>query len=147
MTHKIEVDDEIFAFLQQHAEPLKDDANSVLRKLLLNDRAQQTTLKSAPTTVAVPDFPSGVPAALEQILEVVYLVKKFGYDRKEATNIVAQRRRIAPQTVIDKYCRQLNKQAFEVDRMLDHDFEGFRELLKKVFVKHQNIIEDLFGSL
>ncbi|GAA0533191.1 hypothetical protein GCM10010172_12560 [Paractinoplanes ferrugineus] len=37
MTHRtIEVDEEVFAFLQQHCEPLIDTPNDVLRRLLLS---------------------------------------------------------------------------------------------------------------
>jgi hypothetical protein len=36
MPHTIEVDDEVFAFLQRHAEPLVDSVNDVLRRLLLS---------------------------------------------------------------------------------------------------------------
>lgn len=32
----IEIDEEVFAFLQQHCEPLVDTPNDVLRRLLLN---------------------------------------------------------------------------------------------------------------
>ncbi|CAI7977243.1 hypothetical protein MXD62_16095 [Frankia sp. Mgl5] len=35
MTEKIEVDDEVFAYLQAQARPLIDNANDVLRRLLL----------------------------------------------------------------------------------------------------------------
>jgi negative regulator of replication initiation len=146
MMHSIEVDDDVFTFLQNHAEPLKDDANSVLRRLLLGAETKPR-ITSSSTAVEIPRLPSGVPAALEQILEVTYLVKKLGYTRKKATNLVAKKRDIAPQTVIDKYCRQLNKQAFEIDRLLEHDLEGFKLLLKKVFVNHHDVIEDFFRLL
>ncbi|MFI9276105.1 hypothetical protein ACIGXM_36305 [Kitasatospora sp. NPDC052896] len=36
-TRTIEIDDEVFAFLQQHSEPLVDTPNDVLRRLLLGD--------------------------------------------------------------------------------------------------------------
>ncbi len=145
--HTIEIDEDVFTFLQKHAEPLRDDANSVLRKLLLGDVASPHIYKGGPSTVVIPSFPSGVPSALKQILEVIHLVKKLGYSRQGATNLVAQKRKIAPQTVIDKYCRQLKKQAFEIDRLLDQDLEGFKLLLKKVFVNHHDVIDDFFRSL
>jgi len=43
--HRAEIDDEVFAYLQQQARPLVDDVNSVLRRLLLDDAAP----KSNPT--------------------------------------------------------------------------------------------------
>ncbi len=70
--------------------------------------------------------------ALQQILEVVFLVKKHGYGRTEATNIVARKRNIRTQTVIDKYCHQLNKNADEIDRLLSEDLLSFKFLLKKL---------------
>ncbi|MFJ2781575.1 hypothetical protein [Kitasatospora sp. NPDC087315] len=36
-TRTIEIDDEVFAFLQQHSEPLVDTPNDVLRRLLLGE--------------------------------------------------------------------------------------------------------------
>jgi len=36
-TRSIEIDDEVFAFLQQHSEPLVDTPNDVLRRLLLGE--------------------------------------------------------------------------------------------------------------
>lgn len=35
MTHKVEIDDEVFTFLQRQARPLVDSVNDVLRRLLL----------------------------------------------------------------------------------------------------------------
>ncbi|OKJ03893.1 hypothetical protein AMK18_01505 [Streptomyces sp. CB01249] len=40
-TRTIEIDDEVFAFLQHHSEPLVDTPNDVLRRLLLADPAQR----------------------------------------------------------------------------------------------------------
>lgn len=45
----IEVDDEVFAFLQQHCEPLVDTPNDVLRRLLLSGGSEE-----APETDAIP---------------------------------------------------------------------------------------------
>ncbi|MFJ9847227.1 hypothetical protein ACIRYZ_43750 [Kitasatospora sp. NPDC101155] len=36
-TRTIEIDDDVFAFLQQHSEPLVDTPNDVLRRLLLGE--------------------------------------------------------------------------------------------------------------
>jgi hypothetical protein len=85
---------------------------------------------------------------LAQILEVIYEVKKTGRNRREATNLVAQRRNTAPQTVIDKYCRQLGKRAYEIDRLLeDESLREFRSLLEKKFVNHPELITSFFASL
>ncbi|WP_144022480.1 hypothetical protein [Asanoa hainanensis] len=45
----IEVDDEVFAFLQQHCEPLVDTPNDVLRRLLLSGGSEEPQEKAAPT--------------------------------------------------------------------------------------------------
>ncbi|MER7166528.1 hypothetical protein ABT336_10750 [Micromonospora sp. NPDC000207] len=45
----IEVDDEVFAFLQQHCEPLIDTPNDVLRRLLLSGDSEEPPEKPAPT--------------------------------------------------------------------------------------------------
>ena len=76
-----------------------------------------------------PDLPSGIPTALQHTLEVIYLVKQKGIPRPEATKIVANRHDVAPQTVLDKYCRQLNKKAYEIDRLLeDSNLKNFQNL-------------------
>lgn len=51
---KIEVDDEIFEFLQTHAIPLLDSPNDVLRRLLLSKESKQGGLKNMRnSTIAV----------------------------------------------------------------------------------------------
>ena len=95
-----------------------------------------------------PSFPDGVPKALAQILEVIYEVKKSGRSRREATNLVAERRNTAPQTVIDKYCRQLGKRSYEIDRLLeDQNLKEFKALLERKFVNHRNLIDSFFNYL
>ena len=68
--------------------------------------------------------------------------------RTQATNLAAQKRRVAPQTIIDKYCRQLNKHAYEIDRLLDPQNLGeLQSLLEKKFDRHKDVIRDFFNSL
>ena len=131
--YKIEIDEKIWNFLKGEAEPFEDTPNSVLNRVLFGgqlsggDEINGKTVDRTP-----PSFPDGVPKALAQILEVIYEVKKSGRNRREATNLVAQRRNTAPQTVIDKYCRQLGKRAYEIDRLLEEENLGeFRALLEK----------------
>ena len=45
----IEVDDEVFAFLQQHCEPLVDTPNDVLRRLLLSGGSEELQERTTPT--------------------------------------------------------------------------------------------------
>ena len=106
-------------------------------------RPNQANRNSIPTS-----FPVGVPKALAQILEVIYEVKKSGRNRTEATNLVAQRRNTAPQTIIDKYCRQLGKRAYEIDRLLeDQNIGELKAVLERKFVNHRELIDSFFASL
>ena len=93
-------------------------------------------------------FSSSVPAALAQTLEVVYGVKKLGLSRRQATNLVAKKRGVAPQTVIDKYCRQLDKRAYDVDLLLEsQNQEGLQAVLLERFRTNRDVIRDFFQSL
>ena len=147
-TYEIKVDEEVWSFLKKHAEPFVDTPNSVLRKFLFGNNNGKKNSNIEDIEEKFPAFPGGVPKALAQILEVIYLVKKRGYTRTDATKLVAEKRKTAPQTVIDKYCRQLNKKAFEIDQLLQgsHLIE-FQSLLEKKFVHHRDVIKDFFNSL
>lgn len=146
-TYEITVDEDIWNFLKSHAIPLEDTPNSVLRKFLLG-RDAGLIPKRTTQNDDFPTFSVGVPKALSQILEVIYLVKKRGLTRTEATNRVADQRLKAPQTILDKYCRQLNKKAFEIDRLLDNkNLNEFKSLLEDKFTNHRAIINEFFVSL
>ena len=149
MMRKIDIDEDVWGFLKKNAEPFEDTPNSVLKRLLF---ANLATTRGSQTISTSKDelhsLPAGVPVALQQILEVTYLVKKQGYNRSEATNLVAEKRGIAPQTVIDKYCRQLNnKKAYEIDRLLEQNNSEFKSLVKRIFLKHHSVIDDFFETL
>ena len=146
-TYEITVDEDVWNFLKSHAIPLEDTPNSVLKKFLLGYSGGLSAKKTSQHE-DFPTFPVGVPKALAQILEVIYLVKKRGYTRTDATNKVADKRLKAPQTIIDKYCRQLNKKAFEIDRLLeDKNLDEFKSLLERKFFDHRAVIKDVFASL
>jgi endonuclease III-like uncharacterized protein len=151
MTYKIDVDEDVWNFLKKHAEPFEDTPNTVLKRLLRvsgNGPAKTRDLLTSHITKAeIPKFSSSAPAALQQILEMIFLVRKLGYTRTEATNLVAERRKIAPQTVIDKYCRQLNKQAYEIDRLLEENLDELKTLLEKHFFNHHDVIQNFFSLL
>lgn len=148
MMHKIVVDEDVWSFLKRHAEPFEDSPNSVLRRLLLTkDHKSIYPRTTSDANSELPDFHSGVPLALQQILEVAYAVKRLGYTRTDATHLVASKRSIAPQTVIDKYCRQLNKKAFEIDSLLDQHFDEFEALVVDSFTDHRDTIHDVLGEL
>lgn len=148
-THKIEIDEKVWKYLKSKAEPFEDTPNSVLNRILFGGQLSELhggDRKAAITTS--PSFADGVPKALAQILEVIYEVKKSGRSRREATNLVAERRNTAPQTVIDKYCRQLGKRSYEIDRLLeDQNLKEFKALLERKFVNHRNLIDSFFNSL
>jgi negative regulator of replication initiation len=147
--YKIDVDEEVWQYLKKHAEPFEDTPNSVLKRLLFErtERRPENPIKTH-TSNDFPVFPSSVPQALSQTLEVIYGVKKLGLSRKQATNLVAKKRGIAPQTVIDKYCRQLDKQAYDIDRLLESSsLEGLRALLLEKFRSNRDVIRDFFQTL
>ncbi|MEX2162851.1 MAG: hypothetical protein WD823_01230 [Sulfuricaulis sp.] len=141
--HRIEVDDEIFHYLKGKAEPFVDTPNTVLRKELLGDKSGSIRISVVRNNgLDLPIMPTGMPIALRQILEVVHIVRKEGLSRQEATHNVANKYRVAPPTVIDKYCRQLNLTAHAFDRLLTQPgLADLRALLNKKFNEHHAMIK------
>jgi hypothetical protein len=142
----IEIDESVWHYLQKRAEPFIDTPNSVLRRLLFGASTKPVKKK------VEPEIPSitieGTPKSLAQILEVIYEMEINGYSRTEATNRVAETRGTAPQTITDKYCRQLGQKAHEIDQLLAEPGYGqFKALLKNKFSGHQQIIDTYFESL
>jgi len=149
--HQVEVDDEVFSFIQQHAEPLVDNFNSTIKRLLGLTGKVAKPLPLAPANQAptLPglSLPREVPQSLRQILEVANLVVKYGESRPDATRIVAKNYDVAPQTVLDKYCRQLNLTAAEFDRLLDEpELNTLRTKLKKKFSEHGSLIDEILSG-
>jgi hypothetical protein len=71
-----------------------------------------------------------------------------GYSRTEATKRVAHKRGTSPQTITDKYCRQIGKKAHEIDQLLSEPgYENFKKLLKSKFGAYQPVIETYFETL
>ena len=152
--HQVEVDDEVFQFVKGKAEPLVDTFNSALKRVLpLNGHsvgfthssgfAQDATAKSPSI---LPPFSGGTPQALRQILEVAHLVRGGAYTRTAATSFVAKQHKVFPQTVLDKYCRQLGLTAGDFDRLLEPaDAAELRNLLKSRFPGHGEIIDQMLG--
>ncbi|MGD2186210.1 MAG: hypothetical protein PVI71_08780 [Desulfobacterales bacterium] len=144
--YTIEIDEKVWGFLQRHAEPFIDTPNSVLNQILFGTRKKTDEQEGVSTTPAVKI--QGAPKSLSQILEVIYEMEVNGYSRIEATNRVAKKRGTAPQTITDKYCRQIGKKAREIDRLLSEPgYQKFKELLKQKFVAHQQIIDTYFETL
>jgi hypothetical protein len=148
-TYQVEVDEEVFSYVQRHAEPLVDDFNSTIKRLLGlaagGSKAQSPSAKTQSTPIPGLSLPREVPQSLRQILEVAYLVSKHGESRTDATRIVARSHRVAPQTVLDKYCRQLDLTAAEFDRLLDEP--KLKTLRKKLQTKFGEYITQIDNVL
>lgn len=146
--HKVEVDDEVFQYVKGHAEPLVDTFNSVLRRLLLtsdpkSDKPKQKVIGPLRTDGLLPNLPSQTPQALRHTLEVAYLVRGGAYDRSSATQFVAKEHNIFPQTVLDKYCRQLSLKAREFDRLLEQlELTDLKRILKSKFPDYKQLIDE-----
>ncbi len=142
--HEIEIDDAVWNHLKKFAEPFVDTPNSVLRRLLFSEIEGAKASEKPFNAIDI----KGLPIALSQIFEVLYEIEINGYSRTEATNRVAAKRGTAPQTIIDKYCRQLNKRAHEIDRLFNEpDYMEFKELLKNKFKLHCHVIDIYFDTL
>ena len=150
---QIEIDEDIHSFLKARAQELLRERdtpfvdttpNGILRRELLS-RGRARTSTAADSTRATDDTPQcpiGTPAALQQILEVVHLVRSGRHTRPDATNVVARTHDVASQTVLDKYTRQLSLTASEFDRLLAEErVGGLRALLRKKFEGHAATIE------
>ncbi|MGD1974937.1 MAG: hypothetical protein PVH37_23395 [Desulfobacterales bacterium] len=144
--HLIEIDEKIWCHLQQNAEPLVDTPNSVLNRLLFGPAGKKEKTVDCFTIPAVSI--QGLPKSLAQILEVVYEIEVNGCSRTQATHRVAKKRGTAPQTITDKYCRQLGKKAQEIDGLLaEPDYKGFKDLLMGKYSAHREIIDMYFDSM
>jgi len=148
--HQVEVDEEIFQFVKAHAEPLVDTFSSALRRLLpLSEKrgpGPTSFRREGPHEPAgiLPLLPNRVPQALRQILEVVHLVLSGPYDRSSATHYVARHHKVAPQTIIDKYTRQLNSTAGEFDQILEQSgLADLRKILKSKFSEYSQLIDEV----
>jgi negative regulator of replication initiation len=144
--HTIEIDENLWSYLQKHAEPFVDTPNSVLKRILFD-----TSNAPSPTNheLKIPAVSiQGIPKSLAQILEVVYEIEINGYSRTEATKRVAHKRGTSPQTITDKYCRQIGKKAHEIDQLLSEPgYEGFKKILESKFDAYQQVIESYFETL
>ena len=144
--YPIEIDEKVWHLLQQNAEPFVDTPNSVLNRLLFREQGPREEVPPSSSLPAVSI--EGLPKSLSQILEVVYEIQVNGYARIQATNRVAKMRGTAPQTITDKYCRQLGKRAHEIDELLtEPNLNSFKDLLTSKFASHSGIIDMFFDSM
>ncbi|MBT4484243.1 MAG: hypothetical protein HOC71_11280 [Candidatus Latescibacteria bacterium] len=145
--YKIEVDEDVYKYLKQHATPFEDTPNSVLRKILAINKSDINNLNND-AIKNLPNFSSGFPEALSQTLIMIFLVKKENLSRKKATNYIAKIKRIRYQTVISKYTTQLGKKVYEIDRLLDQiNLNEFKSLLEKKFPNNKNYINNFFNEI
>jgi hypothetical protein len=144
--HLIEIDEKIWCHLQQNAEPLVDSPNSVLNRLLFGTAEKK---EKAAACFSIPKVNiQGLPKSLAQILEVVYEIEVNGYNRIQATRRVAKKRGMAPQTITDKFCRQLGKKAQEIDELMSEPgYKGFKDLLMGKYSAHSEIIDMYLDSM
>ena len=142
---KIEVDEEVYRFIESKAVPFVDkDANSVLRKLLLK---QRVITDNTEAIIELNKYPKGIPDGLKQVLQVIDLVKQ-GETRVDATRKIAALNDIEYSTVVDKYARQLGKRVFEINEMLhESGYYQIKTLLKTKFSIYTDKIEDFFNKL
>ena len=142
--HLIEVDDKIWNHLKNFAEPFTDTPNSVLNRLLFGSSKKKTPNAAENNSINI----KGVPDSLSQIFEFLYEIEINGLSRVKATKKVAKARGTSSKTVREKYCKQLNKKASEIDRLFNKPgYEKFKELLKEKFISQKDIIELFFESL
>lgn len=149
--HKIDIDQEVLDYLKSQAEPFTDTPNDVLRRLLLGKTRSEKLaqfIHREGSSNNPPSVPAGTPKALEHILQVVYLTHFSGIPRSKATKDVAKMHGgIAPQTVLDKYCRQLNLKASEFDRLISEPgFIGLKEKLYAKFRGHREVIDNYLNK-
>jgi len=147
----IEIDEEIFNLLQKQATPFVDTPNDVLRRILLEKTPAQGSevpkFNPVKSSTPLPVLPGGVPKALEHTLQVAYLVRNRKMSRSRATQRLADIHRVAPQTILDKYCRQLELTAAEFDQLLQEtDLKSLKNLLHKKFPSHFRTINDYLSS-
>lgn len=72
----IEVDEEVFEFLQRKARPLVESANDVLRRCLLRDRSAPKKPRQAKSKI---EHVSGGPLVTSEMFVQMLLAKKFGF--------------------------------------------------------------------
>lgn len=155
-THQIEINEDVMNYLRNHARAFEDkEPNDVLIRELgiygTNKLSFVEVERTKPdmTNIEKLDLlklPGELPDALQQILQVVYMVK-MGVDRENAAKTVALYRNISYSTVADKYARQLNITTEQFDDLLRGPENELREILVQKFSYYKNDIENFFSSI
>ncbi|HEV2098699.1 MAG TPA: hypothetical protein VGR45_07195 [Stellaceae bacterium] len=144
---KVEIDDEVLALVNRNAESLIGSLTAVLHILQATIAQRRPEAETdSPTGSGSYEVPFGTPQALRQILEIVWLVRRAGRTRREATREVAVKLGVAPQTVIDKYTRQLALTAPQFDRLLAAERSDELQMrLRSKFPEYGEVIDHAFA--
>lgn len=145
--HQVEVDDEVFRFAKKEAEPLVDSFNTAIRRLLGLDGSvgRKGGQASKPVSGNI-SIPPGTPRALAQILEVAELVLRNNWTRTDATREVSRRRNVTPQTVNDKFGRQIGLTAEQFDRLLGQPgLNDLKKVLNEKFPRHRDVVASVLS--
>lgn len=155
-THQIEINEDVMNYLRNHARAFEDkEPNDVLiRELGIFGTSKIPFVeieRTKPSTTYIEKLdllklPGELPDALQQILQVIYLVK-MGSDRENAAKTVALYRNISYSTVADKYARQLKITTDEFDDLLRGPENELREILIQKFSYYINDIENFFNDI
>ncbi len=131
----ITIDEQVYKYIKNNAVLYEEkEPNDTLRRLFsLNEVPVQPELEKL----------KRFRATLSQILNVWYLTQG-GYQRTEATKIVAEKFGVVKQTIQDKYTRGLDLKTREFDNLSS---EELRTLLVKKFPHYENEINDFFKDV
>jgi hypothetical protein len=110
------------------------------------DKQNKKVFEPQQNNELLPILPGQTPQALRHTLEVAYLVRSGAYDRSDATQFVAKQHSVFPQTILDKYCRQLNLKAKEFDRLLEQPgLIDLKQILKSKFPEDSQLIDQILS--
>lgn len=157
---RIEVDEEVYRFLQAEARRRLETPNTVLRRHLLDreDRGIPFSPQLREVRVSAwgrtadelskPILPLDIPNTLDQVLRVLYRVREHEISRKQATRDVAMALGLSNQTVADKYARALKLTTAEFDELLeDMDLRRIQGILLREFPEFEKTIVDVLDPL
>jgi hypothetical protein len=159
--YTVEVDEDVFQFLDEHAHDRLETHNTVLRRELAIETKTQPSgitrvealsdgnqIDAESARRGLPSLPFNTPEALKQVLWVIYLVREKGRSRPDASADVARLLRVATQTVNDKYGRQLGLTADRFDALLSEPtLTELGRVLSTRFAQHHPSIEQVLDTL
>ncbi len=144
---KIEVDEEVYAYLQKKAKRAEDDFNNVLRRELLGAADVRDGTEAVEVTEKL-EMPRDIPRELKQVLELVESVRFGRQSRWEATQSVAQNSGVTYEALIDICCDGMGLTLSQFDRLLDKDsHEKLKAALKGKYARHSESIDAFLAAL